>query len=201
MISCWDRCNCSSIVLSWDSPVQEKLSPVRFLILKYGVLSSLMWFSSLNLQPKCLKKSRIDGENVRYCSHLKCFKATQVTWYRDQIIVMEGAWCSSVLVIHIIIIIIIIIMIIIITIAISIFTSFVICSFIFLFNLFIVTLFHDCTNVNVLCTLRTLFSVKSFNIILNRFPHRHYQQLPTSQNILSTKTHSTFSILPPCCFY
>ena len=45
---------------------------------------------------------------------------------------------------------------------------FVICSFIFLFNLFIVTMSHDCV-VNVLCTLRTLFSVKPFNIIVNRF--------------------------------
>ena len=162
------------------------------MILKYGVLSSLMWFSSLNLQPKCFKKSRIDGENVKYYSPLKCFKATQVTWYQDQIIVMEGAWCSSVLVIHIIVIIII-------TIAISTFTFFVICSFIFLFNLFIVTISHDCV-VNVLCTLRTLFSVKPFNIIVNRFPRRHYQQLPTSHNIPPTKSHCTFSILSPCCF-
>ena len=76
---------------------------------------------------------------------------------------------------------------------------FVICSFIFLFNLFIVTMSHDCV-VNVLCTLRTLFSVKPFNIIVNRFPHRHYQQLPTSHNIPPTKTHCTFSILSPCCF-
>ena len=53
---------------------QGQIEPSEVLILKYGGLISLMCFSSLNLQPKCLKKNRIDGKNVKYCSHLKCFK-------------------------------------------------------------------------------------------------------------------------------
>ena len=108
------------------------------------------------------KEQRVDGENVNYNSHIKCFKTnhqlhdTKIMLY----IVMEGAWYSSDLIIHIIIILI--------TIAISIFTSFIICYFIFLTNIFLVTMLHNCI-INVLCALRNLFSVKPFNITTNQF--------------------------------
>ena len=57
--------------------------------------------------------------------------------------------------------------IILISIAITIFTSFVICYFIFLFRIFIVTMFRGCI-VNIFCALN-LFSVKPFNITINQF--------------------------------
>ena len=44
---------------------QGQIEPSEVLILKYGGLISLMCFSSLNLQPKCLKKNRIDGKKVK----------------------------------------------------------------------------------------------------------------------------------------
>ena len=62
-----------------EQPSTKQNEPIEVLILKFGDLSSLMCFSALNLQPKYLKKNRICGENVKYCSHLKCFKTKQIT--------------------------------------------------------------------------------------------------------------------------
>ena len=39
---------------------------------------NLMCFSPLNLQPECLEKNKIDGENVKYCSKMFQNK-TQIT--------------------------------------------------------------------------------------------------------------------------
>ena len=50
------------------------MEPSEVSILKFSGLISLMCISPLNLQPKCLKKNIIDGENVNYFSHLMCFK-------------------------------------------------------------------------------------------------------------------------------
>ena len=62
------------------------------------------------------------------------------------------------------------IQIIIVTITISILTFFIICYFIFLFNiLFTVTMFHDC--IILICALRKLFTVKPLNMYktINQF--------------------------------
>ena len=72
---------------------------------------------------------------------------------------MEGAWCLSVLIIHIIIIT---------TIAIFIFTSFVICYFIFIINILIVIMFHDCI-INVSRALGNILSLKPSNITVDQF--------------------------------
>ena len=117
-----------------------------------------MCFSYLNLQPKYLKKNRADEENMKYCLHVKWFKnKIWITLYQDQLV--EGAWCLSVLIIHIIIIT---------TIAVSIVTSFVISYFIFMINIFIVTMFHDCI-INFSCDMRNMLSIKPFNITVDQF--------------------------------
>ena len=62
-----------------EQPSTKQNKPIKALIFKFGGLSSLMCFSALNLEPKYLKNNRIYGENVKYCSHLKCFKTKQIT--------------------------------------------------------------------------------------------------------------------------
>ena len=147
LISCWDWLQCvtaiGSVVLSWNSAIQDKLSPVTFWF------CNLMCFSSLHLQPKCLKMDKLNWENMKYCLHLRCFK-TNHKLHNTNIIVIEGALYSSVLIIYIIII----------NIAISIFTSFVISYFIILFSILIATMFHDCIFA-IFFPLRKLFIINS----------------------------------------
>ena len=139
-----------------EQPSTEQNKPIKVLIFKFSGLSSLMCFSALNLEPKYLKKNRIYGENVKYCSHFQ-----NKTNYMTPRSSHNNKSCMALVspdhpyhhhhhhYLHL---------------------HFVICYVIFLFNIFIVTMFHDCFIV-IFCALRNLFTVKPFNmnIIVNQF--------------------------------